>query len=68
MHSNNKEFKAGDKVRSLYGAKGEIWGTVISQNHSSVRIKATHVADFLGGRKRRVTLETNVLTDYTKVV
>jgi hypothetical protein len=68
MLSNHREFKAGDKVRALYGAKGEVWGEVISQNHTSVRINATHVTEHLGGRRRRVSFETNVLSEYTKVV
>jgi hypothetical protein len=68
MTSKQKEFKAGDKVYSLYGAKGEIWGVVISQNHDQVRIKATHITQNLGGRKQRVSFEKNVLADYTKLV
>lgn len=68
MFGERKQFNVGDKVHSLYGAKGEIWGEVINQNHDQVRIKATHTTEYLGGRKRRVSFETNVLADYTKVV
>lgn len=68
MVSEPKTFKAGDKVYSLYGAKGEVWGEVISHNNGQLRIKATHTSEYLGGRRKRVTFETNVLVDYTKLV